>query len=42
MIDKIIDKYFEFPPIFKTKYTRWGDKWYNINYPKEKPILNLY
>jgi hypothetical protein len=40
MIDKIINSYYEFPPIFKTKCTRWNDCWDDINYPTEQPILN--
>jgi hypothetical protein len=41
MIDKIINSYYEFPPIFKTQNTRWGDKWDDVNYPTEIPILSL-
>jgi len=36
---KIIEIYFEFPPIFKTKYTRWGDLWSEENYPTKEPLL---
>ena len=28
--------YYEFPPIFKTEVTRWGDKW--DNYPTPSPL----
>jgi hypothetical protein len=31
--------YFEFPPIFKSNITRWGDEWNDINYPTKKPLL---
>ena len=41
MINRIINRYYEFPPIFKTQTTRWGDEWNDINYPTEAPILNL-
>jgi len=36
---KNIETYFEFPPILKTKYTRWGDLWSEKNYPTKKPLL---
>ncbi|MAJ30415.1 MAG: hypothetical protein CMQ73_04065 [Gammaproteobacteria bacterium] len=39
-IDKIIETYYEFPPIFKTIETRWGDNWTEEFYPTEKPILD--
>jgi|TARA_B110000483_G_C18190274_1_gene540640 hypothetical protein len=38
-LEKIIETYFEFPPIFKTKYTRWGDLWDEKNYPTKKALL---
>jgi hypothetical protein len=41
MVDKIIKTYFEFPPVFKTQTTRWGDEWNDENYPTEKPLLDL-
>jgi hypothetical protein len=28
--NSIINTYFEFPPIYKPEYTRWGDKWDEI------------
>lgn len=36
---KNIKIYYEFPPIFKSEMTRWGDKWDDINYPTPEPIL---
>lgn len=41
MVNKIISSYYEFPPIFKTSTTRWGDNWNNKKYPTKKPILDL-
>ena len=38
-LNKIIETYFEFPPIFKTQYTRWGDLWDEKNYPTKEPLL---
>ena len=39
-IEKLIEIYFEFPPIFKKKFTRWGDNWDEVNYPTPKPLLS--
>jgi len=33
--------YQELPPIFKLEKTRWGDKWDNINYSTENPLLSM-
>ena len=33
--------YQEFPPVFKTKKTRWNTDWNNKNYPTEEPILDI-
>ena len=38
---KIIDTYFEFPPVFKNKLTRWGDLWTDENYPTKEALLDL-
>ncbi len=38
-LNKIIETYFEFPPVFKTQYTRWGDLWDAKNYPTKEPLL---
>ena len=37
-IKKHIKIYYEFPPVFKHKYTRWKDLWDN-NYPTKEPLL---
>ena len=37
-LKKVVEDFFIFPPIFKKKYTRWGDKW-NL-YKTKKPLLN--
>tara|TARA_B100000886_G_C20405912_1_gene484764 strand:+ start:802 stop:1677 length:876 start_codon:yes stop_codon:yes gene_type:complete len=38
---KNINIYQEFPPVFKTKRTRWNKDWNNENYPTEEPILDI-
>ncbi len=38
-LDKNLDIYFEFPPIYKPPTTRWGDTWNAINYPTSDPII---
>lgn len=35
-----VKSYYEFPPLFKEKNTRWGDLWDDINYPTQKAILD--
>ena len=35
-----IEIYYEFPPVFKQKKTRWGDDWDDTNYPTAKPIFD--
>jgi len=32
--------YYEFPPLFKEKFTRWGDKWSEPNYPTKSAIFD--
>ena len=39
-IQKWLESYNEFPPIFKRKSTRWGDEWNDLNYPTLSPIFN--
>lgn len=39
MLQKHLEIYYEFPPVFKTKRTRWGDNWDEILYPTPKPLL---
>tara|TARA_B100001063_G_C16675838_1_gene508985 strand:- start:52 stop:927 length:876 start_codon:yes stop_codon:yes gene_type:complete len=40
-LEKIIDTYFEFPPVFKNKLTRWGDEWTDENYPTKEALIDL-
>ena len=40
LFDRYVEKYMEFPPIFKLQTTRWGDEWNDINYPTEEPWLD--
>lgn len=37
-LNKVVEDYFIFPPIFKKKYTRWGEKW--SLYKTKKPLFN--
>lgn len=39
LLQKNLDIYYEFPPIFKPGKTRWGDDWEETSYPTPKPIL---
>lgn len=39
MLKKHLDVYYEFPPVFKTEKTRWGDVWNETTYPTPKPLL---
>ena len=32
--------YYEFPPIYRCEYTRWGDKWDDIDYPTPPSIFS--
>jgi len=34
-----LEIYSEFPPIFKSELTRWGDPWDEKNYPTPEPLL---
>lgn len=34
-----LQTYYEFPPLFKSELTRWGDKWNEKNYPTKDPIF---
>tara|TARA_B100000945_G_C20408630_1_gene611411 strand:- start:1047 stop:1979 length:933 start_codon:yes stop_codon:yes gene_type:complete len=38
LLNKNIDIYFEFPPLFKLKKTAWGEKWSSA-IPTKKPLL---
>ncbi len=35
-----LEIYFEFPPVFKTKKTRWGDLWIDKDYPTPTPLFS--
>ena len=39
MLRKNLEIYYEFPPVFKQDFTRWGDLWLNRNYPTPEPLL---
>lgn len=38
MLQKNLDIYYEFPPVYKTERTRWEDEW-NDSYPTPEPLL---
>ncbi len=40
MLQKHIEIYYEFPPVFKPQVTRWGDIWDENVYPTPAPLLN--
>lgn len=35
---RVLEIYYEFPPVFKTPQTRWGDDWEDRNYPTVEPL----
>lgn len=37
---KNLKLYYEFPPIFKENFTRWGDAWDPIDYPTKAPLFD--
>jgi hypothetical protein len=39
LLHKHLEIYSEFPPIFKSKYTRWSDEWEDKHYPTPPPVL---
>ncbi|GHA21355.1 hypothetical protein GCM10008090_34080 [Arenicella chitinivorans] len=39
MLKKNLDVYYEFPPVFRTSKTRWGDEWDDMTYPTPKPLI---
>ena len=41
-IIKNIEIYYECPPLYKDKVTRWGDPWKNPEYPTKPPIFLEY
>jgi hypothetical protein len=34
-----LEAYYEFPPVFKARTTRWGDPWDEARYPTPPPLL---
>ena len=40
-LEKNLDIYYEFPPVFKNKETRWGDEWSEAKYPTPLPLLEI-
>ena len=38
-LEEKIETYFEFPPVFKNKFTRWGDLWTDEYYPTNEALL---
>lgn len=36
-----LDVYYEFPPVFITRRTRWNDAWDDTNYPTPEPLLRV-
>jgi len=38
---KHVTLYQEMPPLFRSEYTRWGDRWDDVNYPTPAPLLEL-
>lgn len=39
MLNKNLEVYYEFPPVFKSATTRWGDAWDDESYPTPEPLL---
>jgi len=39
-LERHLDVYYEFPPVFRTENTRWGDAWTDAVYPTPAPLLN--
>ena len=42
LLHKHLEIYSEFPPIFKSKYTRWSDEWEDKHYPTPPPVLTEF
>ena len=40
IIERNIETYYEFPPIFKHSKTKWNDNWNDEEYPTENPLLD--
>lgn len=39
---KNLEIYYECPPLYKNKLTRWGDSWENPDYPTKPPVFSEY
>ncbi len=39
-LEKNLEIYFEFPPIYKPPNTLWDDPWTSDNYPTPKPLID--
>lgn len=39
MLQRHLEIYYEFPPVFKTSKTRWKDDWNDASYPTPEPLL---
>ena len=37
-LQRSLDIYYEFPPVFKNENTRWGDQWNEEDYPTQTPV----
>ena len=40
LLQERLDVYYEFPPVFKARETRWGDAWTAEVYPTPEPLLD--
>jgi hypothetical protein len=38
-LNENLSLYYEFPPVYKSDTTRWGDPWNERNYPTPEPLL---
>jgi len=38
-LKETLDRYIEFPPVFRNDITRWGDAWNEENYPTPEPLF---
>jgi len=39
MLKKQLEVYYEFPPVYKSRKTRWGDEWSDEVYPTPQPLI---
>jgi len=40
-LKRTLKTYYEFPPVFKSEFTRWGDSWNEEHYPTPNPIYSV-